>query len=210
VAPDAAVGQGHAVADSVQSAIRQALPDSDISVSVEPRSGEDLRERATGAALSVRRVREVHNVRIIELDGRNQLSLHLKLPAGLSLRDAHEVADQIEQAIRLEVPEIDTVHVHLEPLSPLSAAEPAPAEERDVHLPPISKLSEDIVGRRPAQLQLYREPRGLVAYLTVQLAGDQTLAEAHRAAGRLEEAVRARCPDLAEVVVHTEPISSQS
>jgi cation diffusion facilitator family transporter len=210
VAPDAAVGQGYAIADSVESAIRQALPDSDISVRVEPRSGEDLRERATGAALSVRRVREVHNVRIVELDGRNQLSLHLKLPAAISLHDAHEVADAIETAVRLEVPEIDTVHVHLEPLSPPSTAEPATLEERELHLPPISQLAEEVSGRRPSQLQLYREPRGLVAYLTVRLAGDQTLAEAHRAAGRLEEAIRAQSPDLAEVVVHTEPVSSQN
>jgi cation diffusion facilitator family transporter len=207
VAPDAAVGQGHAVADNIERAIRDALPRSDVTVHVEPRASDDLRERATGAALSVRRVREVHNVRIVELDGRKQLSLHLKLPAELSLRHSHDVADQIEEAIGREVPEIDAVHVHLEPLTPPSAAEPATEAEREIYEPGIARLAEELTGRRPSEVHLHREPRGLVANLTIDLAGDQTLAEAHRVAGRLEQEIETACPELADVAVHTEPVS---
>ena len=37
------------------------------------------------------------------------------------------------------------------------------------------------------------------------LPGDQPLPSAHQHAGRIEEAVRERCPALADVIVHTEP-----
>ncbi len=99
VAPDAAVQQGHAVADNVEGAVRRALPGSDVTIHIEPRASTDLRERATGAALSVRDVREVHNVRTVILDGRNELSLHVKLPPEEPLSTAHEISDDIEHAI---------------------------------------------------------------------------------------------------------------
>jgi divalent metal cation (Fe/Co/Zn/Cd) transporter len=37
------------------------------------------------------------------------------------------------------------------------------------------------------------------------LPGEQPLRVAHRRAGEVEEAVRAQCPELVDVIVHTEP-----
>ncbi|MEA2254292.1 MAG: hypothetical protein QOG35_337, partial [Solirubrobacteraceae bacterium] len=39
---------------------------------------------------------------------------------------------------------------------------------------------------------------------------EQPLPSAHRRAGDIEQAVLERCPELAEVIVHTEPASSTS
>jgi divalent metal cation (Fe/Co/Zn/Cd) transporter len=47
--------------------------------------------------------------------------------------------------------------------------------------------------------------RGRVALVTIVLPGEQPLPSAHYHAGRIEEAVRDRCPGLADVIVHTEP-----
>ena len=68
VSPGAADGQGHAVADRVEAAVQQALPGGDVVVHVEP-AGEEaaLRERVREAAMSVSRVREIHNLSVIEL-----------------------------------------------------------------------------------------------------------------------------------------------
>lgn len=206
VAPDATVAQGHAVADAVERAARGALPGSDVTVHVEPRPGEDLRERATGAALSVRRVREVHNVRVVRLeDGRRELSLHVKLPAARTLAEAHAVADEVERAIRRAAPEIGRVHVHLEPLDEGTAARAPTIAEDAEHREVIVAAVRRVTGREPLEVRLRSEPRGLVALVTVALPPGESLAAAHAAAGRIEAQVRAEHPDVAEVVVHTEP-----
>src|SRR6185436_16663604 len=94
------------------------LPGSDVVVHVEPGTGEgDLRERASAAALTVRGVREVHNFRVVDVEGRPELSLHLKLPADLGLGAAHDIACRVEEAIHAAVPEVIDVHTHIEPLS---------------------------------------------------------------------------------------------
>ena len=80
VSPGAAVGQGHAAADAVEEAVAKALPNADVVVHVEPLQETDLRERAHAAAIGVGQVREVHNLALVDVDGRTELSLHVKLP----------------------------------------------------------------------------------------------------------------------------------
>ncbi|MDX6467323.1 MAG: hypothetical protein QOI27_2363, partial [Gaiellaceae bacterium] len=118
VSVDAAVGQGHAAADAVERAVQSALPEADVVVHVEPLGDRaEVRERAHAAALGVRRVREVHNVSVVSTNSGTEISLHLKLPGGLSLDEAHEIAEDVERAIVAELPEVSSVQTHLEPLA---------------------------------------------------------------------------------------------
>ena len=203
---DAAVGQGHAAADAVERAVQSALPEADVVVHVEP--GEDdsaIRDRAHAAALGVPRVREVHNVSVLSVGPSNELSLHLKLPGDLSLEEAHEIAEEVERAIQKAVPEVDSVQTHLEPLAEeISGTRPrAPevAENHDV----IERIVLDVTGTTPQELRFLNTDEGLVAFLTLQLGGDTALAEAHLQASKIEEAIRRERPEIADVIVHTEP-----
>src|SRR4051812_33034465 len=106
VPSDAGVTQAHAIADSVERAVQEALPPSDVVVHVEPaESTGDLRERATAAASGVPEVREVHNVRVMHLPDGYELSLHVKLPNELSLTEAHGAVERLESLIRASIPE---------------------------------------------------------------------------------------------------------
>ena len=204
---DAAIGQGHAVADSVEAAVHRALPGSDVVVHVEPSSeaGAGLRERASGAALTVRGVREVHNVSVTRVDGNEVLSLHLKLPADLDLEAAHAVATEVETAIHRAVPEIGEVHTHIEPLAEAGQARrPVGVEAATAH-GAIREAAREVTGADPKDVRLIRDGRGVVALVTIGLPGDQTLGDAHTKAAEVERLARGRAPDVVEVIVHTEP-----
>ena len=199
VSPAAAVGQGHAAADRVESALERTLPGIDVVVHVEPRPEDAaLRERAHAAALSVPRVREIHNLSVVSLGGRTVLSLHLKLPGELPLEEAHEVAEQVERAICRAVPEIGSVQTHLEPLAETGSGQLVdPAELEDA----VARAA----GGKPRELRLLRTEKGVVAFLTLGLDPASTLAEAHARASEVEERLRRARPDVADVIVHTEP-----
>jgi divalent metal cation (Fe/Co/Zn/Cd) transporter len=206
VSPGAAVGQGHAAADAVEEAVQRALPESDVVVHVEPRQDEAaVRERAHAAALAVPTVREVHNVSVLTVGGRTEVSLHLKLPGDLPLEEAHALASAVERAIGAALPEVDAVQTHLEPLA--EAAEgtrPADgAVERDVAT--VARIVLDMTGREPRELRFLRTDDGLVAYLTVGLDAATALSDAHAYASRIEERIRRERPEIADVIVHTEP-----
>jgi cation diffusion facilitator family transporter len=199
VSPGSAVGQGHTLADRVEAAVERVLPGSDVVVHVEPRGDEEaIRERAHAAALSVPRVREIHNLSLVSLDGTTDLSLHLKLPGELPLEEAHEVAEQVERAICAAVPEIGSVQTHLEPLK-----EASPAEELEPN--EVERIVREVSGAAPRAVRVLRTADGLVAFLTLGLDPESSLASAHARASEIEERLRAEYPEIADVIVHTEP-----
>jgi cation diffusion facilitator family transporter len=203
---DAAVGQGHAAADAVERAVQSAVPEADIVVHVEPNEGYPaVRERAHAAALGVRRVREVHNVSVLSVGSKTELSLHLKLPGGLSLDEAHEIAEEVERAIHAAVPEVDVVQTHLEPLAEAAAG----TRPRDVEIAGdhevVARIVREKTGAAPLELRFLHTEEGLVAFLTLRLGGRTMLADAHAQASEIEEAIRRERPEIADVIVHTEP-----
>lgn len=206
ISADSGLLQAHTVADDIEDAVRRELPGADVLVHVEPRATEgDLREQATVAALSVPDVREVHNVRVMSIDGRHELSLHVKLPRNLSLSAAHDAVEQLEEAIRRAVPAIGTVHTHIEPLARTDWASRPANDEVATDAQAIGEVVRRYTGRDAADVRFRDAERGRVALITVLLPPDQPLPSAHRRAGEIEQAVRERCPDLSDVIVHTEP-----
>ena len=197
----AAVAQGHAAADAVEAAVHRALPESDVVVHVEPQADEaELRERALAAAQTVPQVREIHNLTVLRTDGGAEVSLHLKLPGDLTLEDAHNVANEVEQAITESLPEVASVQTHLEPL-----AEPARGTtvERDTGF--VEEIVREATGVGPRGVRFLDTDEGLVAFLTLGLDPGTTLDEAHRRASEIEERIRRQRPEIADVIVHTEP-----
>ncbi len=201
---DAAIGQGHAAADAVERALESALPEADVVVHVEPmESDAAVRERALAAALGVPRVREVHNVSVLAVGSGNELSLHLKLPGDLSLEEAHEVAEQVERAIRSALPQVEAVQTHLEPLK----------EDEQAHMPEhveteagvVTRIVREALGREPRELRFLQTDEGLVAFVTLGLDPTESLADAHAQASEIEARIRNARPGIADVIVHTEP-----
>jgi cation diffusion facilitator family transporter len=200
VSPDAAVGQGHAAADAVEHAVQTALPEADVVVHVEPRESEAaVRERAHAAALAVPQVREVHNVSVLSVNGGVEVSLHLKLPGELPLEEAHAIAEEVERAIRVAVPEVSGVQTHLEPLAEAAGAAEVVGDEAAVRA-----IVRDVAGAEPYEIRFLDTDEGLVAYLTLRL-GSGPLSDAHARASEIEEGIRLRLPEIADVIVHTEP-----
>lgn len=207
VRADAGLELAHARADEVEEAINQALPDSDVVVHVEPTARRGgLREAATAAALRVASVHEVHNVDVLSLpDGGDEVTLHVKVDPDLSLRDGHDIAERVEHEIRRADPAVRAVITHIEPLRPPSTAQAVAPADGEFERASVEEAVRRATGRAPAALRMRDTPRGRVVAVTVLLPGERTVGDSHLEAGRIEHAVRERCPWLADVLVHTEP-----
>ena len=111
----------------------------------------------------------------IEVDGGVEVALHLKLPGGFPLDQAHDVEEQVEAAIHAEVPEVKSVQTHLEPLR-----QTASGEEIDIDTAAQEALREE-TGAEPRELRFVRTDDGIIIFVTLGLGGAGSLAEAHRA-----------------------------
>jgi cation diffusion facilitator family transporter len=207
VPPGQAIVEGHGTADAIEAAVRDALPDTDVVVHLEPRrDGLDLRDRTLAVALAEPLVREAHDITIYEHDRQVSISLHLKLAPDVSIAEAHDVAERVEAALRDE-PGVDDVHTHLEPLEQPVAARPDEerAEPDEAQRRRISQLVLARTGLPPRELRLLHAAGGLVVFVSVVVPADMTLPDAHELASRLEDQIRDGQPHMQDVVVHTEP-----
>jgi cation diffusion facilitator family transporter len=205
VPPGQAVVEGHQAADLIEDAVEQVLPGSDVVVHVEPRRrGLDLRDRVLAIALAEPQVKEAHDITIFEQQGAASVSLHLKFPADLGLGEAHAIAERVEQAIRAR-PGVADVQTHLEPLErPLGAR--TPDERADTQAKrEIEQLVRELTGTDPKKIRLLSTDAGRVVFLTLGVSPGASLTEAHKLAGELEDELRRRLEEIADVVVHTEP-----
>lgn len=209
VPPDAGLAAGHAASEAVEDAVKDAVGDSDVVVHVEPNeAGASARARASAAALTVEEVREVHNVELVHADGQLELSLHMKVPRGLTLEEAHAVADRAEAEIKTAVPDLHAVHTHIEPLAEEFEGEAVSPQSAQGTIDALNTASVETTGSRLKDIALRRTGRGLVALITVAVDSALPVTEAHELATRLEERARAIDPSIDEVVVHTEPGSA--
>ena len=69
----------------------------------------------------------------------------------------------------------------------------------------MRRIVREATGSEPRELRFLRTDDGLVAFLTLGLDGTSRLDEAHARASEIEERIRRERPDIADVIVHTEP-----
>jgi len=153
----------------------------------------------------VRRVREIHNINVLHVDGRTEVSLHVKLPAETPLEDAHRAASDVERAIEEALPGVDAVRTHLEPLAEEALGRTPPRGEVAADAEAVTRIVLDACGAAPRELRFLDSEEGLLVFLTLGLDSSVSLAEAHARASEVEERIRRELPAVAEIIVHTEP-----
>jgi divalent metal cation (Fe/Co/Zn/Cd) transporter len=118
----------------------------------------------------------------------------------MPLEEAHAVASDVERSISGSLPEVVSVQTHLEPLAEPARGTPV---ERDAGF--VEAIVRTATGAAPRELRFLETDDGLVALVTLGLDPGTTLADAHRRASEIEERIRRERPEIADVIVHTEP-----
>lgn len=100
--------QAHQIATAVEARTSALVPQGDVVVHVDPvkQPGESL-PQAVGA-IAARLGLRTHNVHAHEVRGQYFVDLHVEVPTGLTLGQAHRQVSHLEQAVRRELPHIRT------------------------------------------------------------------------------------------------------
>lgn len=213
VAEGMSLHDGHDLAHRVEHEVLSVAPGADVVVHVEPPSRGGLAAEADPQA--VRRLAaehgvDVHNVRIVDLEGASQVELHLEVEAELNVVAGHGIATAFEVALKRAFPSVSHVVSHIEPRGTHRVtAQPAP------DAPEIEALVREAVAADPtaqgfADLSVRRHGFRTSLSFTCHVPPALTVAEAHRVAERLERAVRAGLAQPGRVCIHVEPAPGRS
>ncbi|MEM3705809.1 MAG: cation-efflux pump [Candidatus Bathyarchaeia archaeon] len=204
VPEDMSLEEAHALASKIEENIKTSIGEAETTIHVEP-----LREKIKTESLveklasEVEGVKEAHRVNAVHMDGRLYITLHARVDPKLSVKEAHEIAEKIEDKIDGEISDVENVTVHIEPYS-MKKGRASEVSEKE-----IRKIIDDAVEEFPQALRCRR----IVTYVAdnrryisidCSFASQISIEEAHKIASKIERNVKKRFRK-ATVTVHTEP-----
>ncbi|HRW09190.1 MAG TPA: cation transporter dimerization domain-containing protein, partial [Caldilineaceae bacterium] len=149
----------------------------------------------------------IHEWWVQSIDETLSLHLHVGVDPNLTLAVAHDLVDQLEQTLLERLPQLTTIHSHLEPAN--ADVLPTARVSAGLHQRVVSAVdaaAEAIPHLHDPHDIHVRQVEGRL-FITVEALVDGTLslAEAHDLSTQLQEAIRARVPNVGEALVHLEP-----
>ena len=206
VAPDTTLERAHNIASEAEAAVRRLAPSSDVVVHVEPVGSEENGVVATVRNLASRHGLGAHGLGVFNVDGSRSLELHLEVNDELRVDEAHRQVSAFEADLKRALPAIGEIVTHIEPTGDGSLTRQGTAVDELQVATVLRALS--------AQTGLECQFHGLEVRrvanelnVTFHCAVDPRTAigDAHARTVAVEQALRARLPNLGRVVIHVEP-----
>jgi cation diffusion facilitator family transporter len=196
-----------ALKSAISDAIRAAMPRAEVNVITEPRAldNETVMERVMVIARN--KALAVHHVTVHDIGGSLSVSLDLEVDRKLTLGAAHEVASELEAALREELgPQVE-VETHIEPLeAPRTAGREAPPERVKAVALSLGEIAASSGMIRDVHDVRVRETdEGEVVNFHCQVDPELTVQAVHDKVDDVERAMRQRSPSIKRVIGHAEP-----
>jgi cation diffusion facilitator family transporter len=194
--------RSHQTMDQVEDAVRSQIGPSQVTVHVEPSTvAEAPNERVAAAALRVPGVVETHNISVLDQGtGGRAITLHVRLPEDMPMREAALTVEQLKREIRSEFG-VARVYAHVEP----SALGAQPARDIGAEQPQLVRAASEAVtrvaGQGAAEVVVYRQGERLLVVTSLRAEPGRSVREAHVLASRVEDAVRDALDSVDDVIV---------
>ncbi len=211
VPPEMSTEQAHAIASEVEHRLKRELPGVvDALVHIEPALGPEqpspweqmayrLRQIADGLGLGL------HDLHIAANGEGYTAEMHLEFRGAITLGEAHRRAEDFRRRVQNEVPLVQQVILHLEPLPqdvlPAQDAEGAALRARIERL-----LRRSLKAGQVRSVRLQRIGDHLSVVVLLGLPADLPLTEAHHRAEEAKRLLLSRFPELHRVMVQVEPL----
>jgi cation diffusion facilitator family transporter len=199
------------VTSEATAAVQKRLGGADVVVKTVPTATLDESPFDRVRAVAARRNLNVHDVTLQQYEGALHLEQHLEVPESMSLRNAHEIATQLENDIRREVPGIATLLTHIEGepatiahIAPVETAKNLEAQLRKTatHFPEILDIHEITVTRG-----YDGSPNAIQVNCHCTLPDDLPMSRVHAIITDFENEFRLHHPQVTRVLIHPEPAS---
>ena len=213
VSPEKTVREANAIADEVRRRLLALEGVSDVTIHIEAERKPDpdaadlfatVKHAASELGLTV------HEIWAHRYNDDLALEMHVGVDPHLSLGEAHELVDRLEQDIPARLPEVKWVHTHIE----LATTQVQQASGRSIRVTSemrsqVERAVADIPHLfNPHNIRLRSNPADsdlLYMSLECTVEPDLPVTQAHQLASQLENELSRRLPDVAEVSVHLEP-----
>jgi divalent metal cation (Fe/Co/Zn/Cd) transporter len=197
--------EAHKVAADVEREIVKAYPNARVAISTESVSDSEktwkaIKDIADGMPGS----RGVHNIHIQKIGEKLAVDLHLEVSANMTVKQAHDVADQLEKTIKKADPSIAEATIHIETASERVSRELAGVEaEMESHIKHVAKDFSEV--KDVSGIEIRRFGREVHLVLRCRFDPNLSIEKAHEVTNKIEKTLRTSYPNVTRIDIHEEP-----
>ena len=196
-----------ALKERIGKAVQGAFPKAEITINTEPRALDSESVLEQVMVIARNRLLAVHHVTVHAIGPKLSVSLDLEVDGGLGLGAAHEIASDLEDAVRGELGGDVEVETHIEPLQPHGETGLDASPERVAE---VSAALAEIAAKVTAvgevhDVRVRRTNGAEIVNFHCQVDPALTVAEVHERVDDVERALRERFPTVKRVIGHAEP-----
>lgn len=151
----------------------------------------------------------IHESWIQQVDDQIGLHLHVGVDPQLTLAEAHEVVDGLEQKIQERLAQVTSIYTHIEAGTPeiLPTARVTQGLQKQIERA-VHAAAEAIPALQdPHDIQIRQVEGRLFIAAEALVDGNLSVSQAHELSTQMQELVRDSIPNVGEVLVHLEPIA---
>lgn len=196
----------HKIASDVEREVKNILPNARVTVHTEPvgNSEHNIWGLVKSVAEETPGSRGIHNIHIQEIDGKIYVDFHLEVAASITVKQAHEIANQVETKLKEADHRISGITAHIETASDIISRELTEIEtdmkwfieDAALRFPEVKDVQGIVIGRVGEKLHVV-----LKCYFDPNISMEQT----HAISDQLEKAIKSAYPSVERIFVHEEP-----
>ncbi len=194
--------EAHALASDIEENLAKTFGSVDATIHIEPAEEETKVEQLVEKLATAEGVREVHEIATVYASGKLYVTLHAYVDPNLSVEEAHEIAEKIENRLHAGIKQLENVTVHIEPYGvEVRAAEIDEHKLRKIIQKVAKGIERNLYVKR---VVTYAAEGKRYINLDCCFTKQVSITEAHEIASRIEKEIKERFAD-AVVTVHMEP-----
>jgi cation diffusion facilitator family transporter len=199
--------EAHALASKLEERLKEAVGNVDATIHIEPSERDRGLEALVEQLAKVEGVCSADNISTAYAGGKLYITLHASVDPAMSVKQAHDIAEQVEKKMHQNIRQLEHVTVHVEPYKESASSLPSASLCEDDIRKIVDSVAKGIALNLHIKHIVTYEADGR-SYINIDCGFTEhvSIAEAHDIASQLEKETRVKCHN-AVVTVHLEPDS---
>jgi len=200
------LNQAHSIASRIEEKIVTVFPNSDVLIHTEPHIHENPFAVIRTIASQIPEIKGIHRIIIKTIEKKLSVSYHLELDSGISVKSAHEIANRLEERLKMALSNVSMIISHLEPTAELSGPANHSQEELSRLRKQVVQISQSFPEiKSPHEIQILTYDGKYSVTLHCTIGSSTTLVQAHEIATKIEERIKMIDEKIEQVTIHCEP-----
>jgi len=196
----------HRIVSEVEREIRRLAPRARITIQTDPygHRRDDVRTLVKKTAEAVPGSRGIHNIHIQKIDGKMGVDFHLEVGANMTVKQADEISDKIEKKLRAANPDLSEITIHIESASDILSRElEGGGTELKWYIEHAARRFPEI--KKVHGIRVRKWGDGVHVVFRCHFDPELSMAQAHEASTKFENAIKNAYPKVVRIDVREEP-----